>query len=244
VAPKSPQELREQFHALCTALGLDPSTSNILEVLRDPEQVPAQRITQIVEELGRHGTFRGAFGGSWWSSSSEQDSIEDPMEFQRSGAFARALRSKGVKSITLGDLSAEWYLYSIANPLTRMLDTGSWEPSIMENLERCFQPAIVARLPAFYPEWEHKTGAAASENDALRMFGQAFADGQVHLPVRMLWRDLTSQTAKEGENSPLKVVRYAIRWTPEQIRPYGERCMIPLPDLLTHYDCRSRHTCY
>jgi hypothetical protein len=264
--PKTPKELNAQFRALCQALGLDPTAPNVLDELRDPERVLAERMVRVIEGLGEHGTFRGAFGGSWWpissrfTASSDQDAKEgenitdpnDPMEFQRSGTFAHALRTKGVHTILLGDLSAEWYLYSIAHPLERALSPasgaeGSWISSITEHLTRYFQPEIVRRLvdlhpphpqQPLYPELERLAGAGASKEDAMRIFGQILADAQVHLPVRMLWRDLTTrveprslsigheedfeQTDDTGKEEGLKVVRYAIRWTPEQVRPLGE----------------------
>jgi hypothetical protein len=220
--PKTPQELRSQFHALCTALDLDPSAKDVLETLRDSSRIPASRITKVIEELGEYGTFRGTLGGSWWPTSSGE---LDPLESQRSGEFARALRAKGIRSILVGDLSEEWYLYSIAHPLVRSA-SGSWADSIIEALERYFQPSIVERVCALYPDFPPANDA--SEKEAMRIFGQLLADGQVHLPVRMLWRDLTSDAARAGDKPSLKVVRYAIRWSPEQVRPEGQS-----PELLS-----------
>jgi hypothetical protein len=215
--PKTPYELRAQFHALCTALGLDPSAKDILAALCDPVRVPASKLTKVIEELGEHGTFRGVLGGSWWCSEAEAE-VTDPMHFQRSGAFARALCAKGVRSILIGDLSAEWYLYSIAHPLTQT-PSGSWAESIIEHLGRYFQPPIVSRITELYADFPPRNDT--TEKEAMRVFGQMLADGQVHIPVRILWRDLTSVEARAGDEPKLTVVRYAIRWTPEQVRPEG-----------------------
>jgi hypothetical protein len=54
----------------------------------------------------------------------------------------------------------------------------------------------------------------AGVSEVERLFGQILSDGQVHLPVRLLARDLC--------NAGFPVLRYEIRWTPEQTRPKGK----------------------
>ncbi|EMD35663.1 hypothetical protein CERSUDRAFT_157551 [Gelatoporia subvermispora B] len=199
IAPKTPAELRPQFRAFCTALSLNPDGPDALTVLRDPELVPWKAITHAIETdaLGtQFGTFRGSLDGSWLSSDPES------MAWQRSGAFARALRKRGVRSIAVGDLTEEWYLYSIAHPVRRMRD-------IELNMERYYQEEVVHAMMALY----RRVPDGAPPEDFARLFGEMLSEGQVHLPVRLLARDLTT--------AGFPVVRYQIRWTPEQLRPLG-----------------------
>jgi hypothetical protein len=192
------KELRPQFRALCSALDLDPNSSDILSVLRDTEKVPWSSITKVVENLGVHGTFRGALDGRWLPMD------PDPMSWQRSGDFARALKEKEVRSIVIGDLTEEWYLYSIAHPIRTPED-------ILTNLGRYYPADLVHSLLALYDEWPPKQGT--DEKQLVRFFGEMLSEGQVHLPVRLLHRDLV--------NAGFPVFRYEIRWTPEQLRPFG-----------------------
>ncbi|KAI0077724.1 alpha/beta-hydrolase [Panus rudis PR-1116 ss-1] len=197
IAPKTPAELRPQFHALCRALKLDPSADDILTKLRDEKLVPWSAITDVIETdaIGlQYGTFRGCFDGTWLS--------EEPMGWQRSGEFARALKAKGVRSIVMGDLIDEWFLYSIAHPITSMRD-------IEVNLERYYQEDMVKRVLTLYKILPHD----APEQDFRKLFGEVLSEGQVHVPVRLLARDL--------DNAGFPFLRYEIRWTPEQVRPLG-----------------------
>lgn len=197
--PKTPVELRTQFRALCRALGLDPDAPDVLQTLRDPAKVPASAITHVIETdaVGvENGTYRGCLDGTWLPVS------PPPMTWQRSGGLARGLRNKGVRSIVVGDLTEEWYLYAIAHPLGSVLD-------IPRNMQRYYPADVVARLIPLY----RTLGEDASEDEVKRLFGDMTGDGQVHFPVRLLTRDLMAA------NFP--VVRYEIRWTPEQVRPLG-----------------------
>lgn len=152
--------------------------------------MPWKLLTDTIECLGINGTFRGCYSAPWLPA--------DPMTWQRSGEFARALRAKGVKSIAVGDLTEEWYLYSIAHPIRTKAD-------VVENLDRYYPAHLVQRILEQYA-WPSKGGLE-------RLFGEVLSDGQVHVPVRMLHRDL----ARVG----FPVLRYEIRWTPEQLRPPG-----------------------
>jgi hypothetical protein len=203
---------------LCTALDLDASSPDILDVLRDSARVPTEKLTHNIEteRLGKHSTFRGVLSGSWWAHASA--AADDPMAWQRSGALARALREKGVRRIVLGDLTEEWYLYSIAHDLAPASD-GTFAAGMLDDVARYFPRPIVERLVRAYEGWPPPAGTP--REDAQALFGRILADGQVHLPVRVLERDLTSAAAREGDMPSLHVVRYEIRWTPEQVRPFG-----------------------
>lgn len=198
--PKTPTELRPQFHALCRALKLDPTASDILATLRDPVRVPWSTITRVIETdaLGtKYGTFRGCLSDDWFLST------PGPMAWQRSGALARGLQASGVRSVIVGDLTEEWYLYSIAHPIHTPQD-------IVPNLERYFPDDVVEKLVKAHQTLPEDAGSEESQ----KLYGEILSCGQVHLPVRLFVRDLL------GAGFP--VFRYEIRWTPEDGRPEGE----------------------
>jgi hypothetical protein len=136
------------------------------------------------------------------------------MEWQRSGEFARALKAKGVRSIVVGDLTEEWYLYSLSHgPIYSMEE-------VKANLERYYPKDFVEKfLPLYYTVPD-----GSSTEDFMKLFGEMSSTAQVHCPVRILARDLT--------NAGFPVLRYEMAWTPEQVRPHGERN--PLPRLLLY----------
>ncbi|KAJ7156911.1 Alpha/Beta hydrolase protein, partial [Mycena crocata] len=194
--PRTPEELRPQFEALCGALKIDPTSPDALILLSD---VPASEITSVIETdaLGtEYGTFRGCLDDDWLPKS------PNPMEWQRSGGFANALREKGIRSILVGDLTEEWFLYSIAHPIKSPKD-------VMPNLERYYPKDLVARLVNHYPSLPEEATSDASQ----KLFGEILSDSQVHLPVRIFVRDL--------HEAGFPVLRYEIRWTPEQLRTDG-----------------------
>ncbi|PIL23205.1 hypothetical protein GSI_14514 [Ganoderma sinense ZZ0214-1] len=208
--PKTPAELRPQFAALCRALALDPASppDALLATLRDPAQVPASAITRAIETdaLGlEHGTFRGAWEPAWLGDT-------DPMAWQRSGELARGLRAHGVKSVVVGEVSEEWYLYSIAHPVASVED-------LHKNLERYYKKEVVKKMLDVYlgrGEEGGKGGKPLGERtpeELERLFGEVLSEGQVYLPVRLFARDMLA--------TGYPVVRYEIRWTPEQLRPLG-----------------------
>ncbi|KAH9060929.1 carboxylesterase [Lactarius vividus] len=192
-SPKTPEQLRPQFAALSRALGLDPDAADTLSILRDPSKISWQSITELIdsESLGAHGTFRGCLDGAWLSNS------PDPMTWQRTGGLARGLLEHGVRNVIVGDLSEEWYLYSIAHPIKQNND-------VQRNLERYYPTDMVQDMIKIY--WSPPDDSKAEEFE--KLFGVILATGQVHLPVRLLHRDLLQ------ENYP--TFRYAIKWTPEQ----------------------------
>lgn len=61
------------------------------------------------------------------------------MAWQRSGGLAKGLRDHGVRSIVVGDLTEEWYLYSIAHPIPTTSD-------IVPNLRRYLPADVVEKL--------------------------------------------------------------------------------------------------
>ncbi|KAF8888117.1 carboxylesterase [Infundibulicybe gibba] len=197
--PKTPAELQPQFDALCRALGLDPDNPGALAALRDPDQISWQSITKVIETdaLGtKYGTFRGCLDGVWMAS------LPDPMAWQHSGGFANGLLAVGVKSIILGDLTEEWYSYSMAHPIKAPQD-------IAPNLERYFSHETAQKLIDNFPALPKN----ASPEQAQELFGEILSAAQVHLPVRLLARDLSA--------AGFPVTRYQIRWTPEQNRTKG-----------------------
>lgn len=199
IASKTPSELRPQYQALCQALGLDPSSPESLNKLRDPAIIPWTAITHVIETdaVGKqYGTFRGCSDDSWLPTS------PDLMTWQGTGSFAKALKDKGVRSITVGEVSEEWYLYSIAHPVKTYDD-------IRLNLQRYYQKDIVEGFLQQY-KWLPND---APEDEVRKLFGEILSDCQVYLPERLLARDLV----KAG----FPVLRYNIRWTPEQVRPLG-----------------------
>jgi hypothetical protein len=197
--PKTPDELRHQFEALSRALGLDPGAADTLSVLRDPEKTSWRSIIELIdsEKLGPYGTFRGCLDGTWLSN------MPDPMTWQRTGGLARGLLEHGVRNVIVGDLSEEWYLYSIAHPIKHKRD-------IQGNLERYFTSEIVQGMIELYGGPPDDTNV----EELQKLFGIVLGTAQVHLPVRLLHRDLLQ--------AGYPAFRYIIQWTPEQARPNGK----------------------
>lgn len=203
--PKAQSLLRPQYDALCHALKLDPSSPSALVTLKDPSQTPAERITKAIDDevLGPYGTFRGTLDGVFLPFSDSNADVTDPMTWQRSGLLAKGLLEHGVRCVIVGDLTEEWYLYSIAHPVRQPSD-------IKDNLLRYYPEDIVTKMSEMY------RGPKDNESEAelMKLFGEMLSEGQVHLPVRLLARDL--------KQAGFPVCRYEIRWTPEQVRPKGK----------------------
>ncbi|GJJ06836.1 hypothetical protein Clacol_001032 [Clathrus columnatus] len=222
--PKTPHELRAQYEALLQSLNIDPHDKESLSNLKDFKQTPWERITYEIENnLIQYGTFRGTSDGSFLpaSNANGNGNNDGEMEFQASPEFANKLKEKGVRSIIIGDLTEEWYLYSIAHPIESVKD-------IEPNLKRYYPDYAVERLlKAFDP-----LPPNASPEECAKLYGRILSDGQgrfilccgyffnittnikqVHLPVRLLHRDLK----KHG----FPVLRYEIQWTPPQVRQEG-----------------------
>ncbi|GLB41542.1 putative carboxylesterase family protein [Lyophyllum shimeji] len=206
--PQTTEEYRAQFRALCLALDLDPGAPDILTTLRDPVKVPWSAITRVIETeaLGAYGTFRGCLTEDWLGTS------PDPITWQRTGGLAKGLREHGVRSVVVGDLAEEWYLYSIAHPVHTTA-------GIAPNLRRYFPRDVV---DGFLGKWRRIPDDAGSDV-VQKLFGEILSCGQVHLPIRLLVEDLHA--------AGFPVFRYSIEWTPEQNRIEGyvthgtDRCL-------------------
>jgi hypothetical protein len=110
-----------------------PRAADVLGTLRDPTKVPWFDITNAIEHLESYGTFRGCLSDDWIITS------PGPMERQRNGTSSRALQARGVRFVVAGDLTEEWYIYSIAHPIDGAED-------IVTNLERYFSSLLVRGL--------------------------------------------------------------------------------------------------
>lgn len=124
------------------------------------------------------------------------------MEVQKSGDLGKRILEKGIKVVIMGDLSEEWYLYSIAHPIAS-------EADILPNLERYFPRGIALRLMDAFPPL--KDGVTAEESK--KRYGDIMACAQVHLPIRRLAQDLST--------AGVPVLRYELQWTPESVRSLG-----------------------
>ncbi|KAF9257137.1 carboxylesterase [Marasmius fiardii PR-910] len=212
LTPKTPTEYQAQYNAVCTAVGLDPSDPSTLGTLKDPAKIPASKLCRVIEtdNVGEvyYGTFRGAFDDSWVSVD------RDMMEYQASGDFGRNLVKKGVRSIVVGDLVAEWYLYAAAN-------------SPVDTKEQ-----VKAGLMRYYRESEVDSmmeGREESEEGGWRKtFGEILSDWQVYFPVRRLAGDMI----KAG----FPLLRYHVKWAPKASTDATEGYVTHATDtLLWHY---------
>lgn len=162
--PKTPQELQTQYEALLRCLGIDPHHEDSLAKLKDPKETPWERITYEIEtNLVKSGTFRATSDGSFLPSASPHGE----MEFQGSPGFAQALKEKGVRGIIVGDLSEEWYLYSIAHPIESIED-------IEPNLKRYYSDQIVEKLMTTY----ETLPPDASPQECAKLYGRILSDCQ------------------------------------------------------------------
>lgn len=170
-----------------------------MTLLKDPVRVPWSEITRAIENeevLGRFGTFRGALAPDWVNVSTGL------AEWQRSGGMARGLLEHGVKSVVVGEVTEEWYLYSIAHPINSPQE-------ILPNMERYYPDAVAQRMYNAFPKPPPDEGA----KECAKLYGEIMCMGQVHLPVRLF--------AEEMLAHGFPVLRYQIAWSPEKYRPYG-----------------------
>lgn len=198
-SPRTLGEARTQFRALCRSLNIDPDGEDVLSTLRNRSKLQWRAVTDAIEsgDLGiENSTFRGSLDNSWAAT------LPDPMTWQHTGELARALSEKGVRSIVLGEVVDEWFIYSTVH---QVFDADDIE----HNLRRYYPADVVRNLMTLYPPLPDD----APRVDVQRLFGKILSDGQVHLPVRLLARDLIA--------ADFPVVRYEIRWAPQQERPLG-----------------------
>lgn len=168
----TPSSKAEQFSAFCEALGAEED----LEALRNEERYPTAAIIDAVQRMGVQGTFRGVVEDGWIEA--------DQMEYQASGQLGRDLVAAGVKVVIMGDVRDEDSFYSIVHDCT--------PDNLMFNVARYYPLPLAKALLSAYDQ----------DQEPQPLLGRVLADGQVHLPVRMLARDL----AKGG----LPTVRYTI----------------------------------
>jgi hypothetical protein len=158
------------------ALGIKNASEESLNHLKDPNKVSWESITAAAEKLIPYGTFRACSDGHFLNSGS--------MKYQASPQFASALLSKGVKFLVVGDLKDEWYLYSIAHPITDYASIGA-------NLRRYYPDAIVDRILKYYGG----LNADDSQEEKENLFGVMLSEGQGQSLFRWCSR-LSNDTAK------------------------------------------------
>ncbi|WVF67724.1 hypothetical protein IAT40_002483 [Kwoniella sp. CBS 6097] len=183
-APLTPSTRNTQFQAFCQALGVDPSSLNILSQLRDSSKYPTQRIIKAVQEMGDQCTFRGVVGDDGWVRT-------DQIDYQRSGGLAKDLRDAGVKCIIVGDVRDEDHFY-------KGVHFSKTQADLVPNIARYYPSDQSERFLASYGP----IAADATVDEINNLLGRILADGQVHLPVRLL--------AKELALADFPVVRYAV----------------------------------
>jgi len=195
--PKSRKELAPQFEAFCHAVGLEPYTFSIMRQLKDTDALPTSKITSVIES-GQVGaefdTFRATIDGVWLTND------PDPMTWQRSGGLARGLREKGVRSVIVGDLTEEWFVYGMTHRVHSYAD-------VELNLRKYYPSDIVTRMLQCYERPENTPEAL------FKFMGKVLSDGQAHLPTRLLARDLI--------NAGYPVLRYEIGWLPARVLRSG-----------------------
>ena len=174
-------------------------------------KVPWESITKVIETpdvLGSYGTFRGCLSDDWISVK------PGPMNLQRSGKLGRGLLAHGVKCVVIGDLTEEWYFYSMSHPIAGPQD-------ILPNLERYFPTDVARNLLEEFPPVSEDADAA------VKLFGEILSCGQIHLPVRIFAKDMVA--------CGFPVLRYEIRWTPEQSRIAGKSWSLNLLNRCANY---------
>ncbi|WRT68773.1 uncharacterized protein IL334_005753 [Kwoniella shivajii] len=183
-APLSPASRRNQFEAFCQSVGIPPSTPNILERLRDTDEFPTKKIITAVQNMGELCTFRGVIGDDGWVSA-------DQVNFQRNGGLAKGLNDAGVKCVIVGDVRDEDFFYKgVHHCETR--------EELVPNIARYYPYEQSERFLAAYGDVAEDS--TPEELDTL--LGRILADGQVHLPIRLL--------ASELAKYDFPVVRYAV----------------------------------
>ncbi len=162
------------------------------------------------EALGiQHGIFRACLSVDWIQTE------PGPMERQRNGEFARGLRERGIQSIVVGEVSDEWYNYSYSHPIYSPFEIGDivrgyFPDRIANNIIKCFREA-------------------KNQKEGTMSLGEHLAAGLVHLPIRLLHKDLLA--------AGFPVVRYRIEWIPEQLRPnsMSDKAFHSRPRLIYRY---------
>ncbi|WVQ95293.1 hypothetical protein IAU59_002388 [Kwoniella sp. CBS 9459] len=193
--PLTPSTRNSQFQAFCQALNIDPSTPDILSRLRDKSEFPTERIIKAVEAMGDQCTFRGVVGTDGWVRA-------DQVEYQRNGGLAKGLREAAVKCIIVGDVRDEDYFY-------KGVHFSESQAELVPNIARYYPWEQSERFLASYGPLAED----ATVEEINNLLGRILADGQVHLPVRLL--------AKELAHADFPVVRYAVEFVPTFF-PHGK----------------------
>lgn len=188
--PLTRLERAEQFSELCAQLGADAKSPGILADLRDQEKYPTEAIIAAVQRMGSLSTFRGV------AADDEGWSIRDILSYQRN-SMGRDLRSAGVKCVITGDVRDESVFYSVVHDAPRPAD-------ILPNVARYYPLHLAEALCATYPPLEDD----ATPQECQARLGRVLADGQVHLPVRLLAKDLSPH---------IPTVRYTIEMVAEAL---------------------------
>ncbi|WWC90315.1 uncharacterized protein L201_005248 [Kwoniella dendrophila CBS 6074] len=187
--PVTPATRDIQFAALCEALGESPTTPNILEKLRDTKHISTEKLVKAVQNMGELCTFRGVVGDDGWVRS-------DQVEYQHNGGLAKGLKEAGVKCILVGDVRDEDFFYAGVHACKTKAD-------LVPNIARYYP---YEQSQQFLDSYSHVPDDA-SPSELNLLLGRILADGQVHLPVRMLAGDLAKYD--------FPVIRYAIESVPE-----------------------------
>ena len=196
--PFDPAFRNEQFALLAEKLDLDPSKPGTLETIRDPVKVPSDRLVKAVFDMGTQSTFRAVVGSDGWCR-------PDQMAYQHSGQFARDLKAAGVKCIIMGDVLEEWGWYSgqhvCREPKDILPNAARWYPiDVAQAIVDSFQPLSSDPTP----------------EECDKRLADVLAAGQVHLPIRILARDLI--------NASFPVVRYTFEKAPVALNLPGRSC--------------------
>lgn len=190
--PLTRSDRADQFAAFARELGADPSSPTVLADLRDTAKYPTSALVRAVERMGTLGTFRGVVGedGDGWVRANQ-------MAYQRSGGLGRDLAAAGVKCVIVGDVRDEDHFYTAVHDVTA-------PDTLLPNVARYYPLPLARALLESYPPLH--AGATPAECQA--RLGRVLADGQVHLPVRLLAADLAPY---------LPVVRYTIEMAPKAL---------------------------
>lgn len=113
--------------------------------------------------------------------------------------------------MVVGDLKDEWYVYALSDPINNAKD-------VKENLKRYYPEKRAEALLGRYDEPGPALHEGSTTRECFERYGRVLADAQVHLPVRMLARDLLK--------SGFPMLRYEIRWTPKQGRADKEGAFV------------------
>lgn len=98
------------------------------------------------------------------------------MEWQASGGFARVLKAKGVRSIVVGDLTEEWFVYSLSDPVSGPGD-------LEKNLRRYYPDDVVRSLLGAYGSLPRGAG----REEYAKLYGRILSDGQGEFVLVSLW---------------------------------------------------------